>query len=82
MNYEEIARKLVCDNLNGTRLDVLVPAIAAALRDAANRAAWDGYSIGIDVAPEIEKSNWACVDRLKKEMTDTYGPSPKEARDE
>lgn len=53
-----------------------VGTIAAALRRAANEAAWDGYDCGFGVCEDIERCGGATAKRLDAEMFAKYGPQP------
>ena len=73
MNYDEVAKKLASDHFAREQrgecpiAGKLISDIAAALRRAANEAAWDGYRTKRDIIGAAK-------------MTEKYGP--KEARDE
>lgn len=83
MNYDVTAKKVASDHFAREQrgecpiAGKLVSDIAAALRRAANEAAWKGYEAGREFERSMTSKQAMA---FKHELTAKYGP--KEARDE
>lgn len=88
MNYEEVARKiekefgdayyfsLKSDGAGGYLSYELADAIAAALRRAANEAAWDGYEAGAKAQDYAWRGRIEQCHYCEEMHAETYGPRP------
>ncbi len=66
--YEKIPKN---ELITGVCRENIVNAIAAALRQEANEAAWDGFEKGEESGKAM---SYKRKDKIYKKMTDTYGP--------
>jgi hypothetical protein len=74
MNYDVTAKKIVTDARNACDETSMEASIAAALRRAANEAAWDGYDYGRKAGRAL---TWEELITPELDTEKNYGSRPK-----
>lgn len=75
MNYDEVAAK-IASQIKSYGESQIEHNIAAALRRAANEAAWNGYGLGIERCDEYEQGAFDKCMTARDKMIAKYGPQP------
>ena len=80
----EAAEKIIHDYLISDEVvaTVIIPTIAAALADAENRAAWEGWDRHRNWAKAFWTQNYGDVSIVLSSMEERYGPRPTDAAKE